>query len=75
MKTLWHAFSVLLLLHVLGAAGFVGWLYADGRISKERVEKAADVFSLTIEEEIEQAEQAAALEEEARQRAIDIAHM
>ena len=75
MKTLWNAFSVLVLLHVVAGAGYVGWLHIDGRLNKERLSEARDIFSLTIEEEQEQAEQAAALEEEAQQRAMDIAHM
>ena len=59
MKLLWHVFVGIVLINLLGAAGFVGWMYADGRINKERVDRVVEMFRLTVDEEAE-------LDEEAR---------
>lgn len=65
MKLLWHVFVGIVLINLLGAAGFVGWMYADGRINKGRVDRAVDMFRLTVEEEEALTAQALLAEEEA----------
>jgi flagellar motility protein MotE (MotC chaperone) len=69
MKLLWHVFVGFVLINLLLAAGFVGWLYADGRINKERVDRVVEMFSLTVDQEQALAAEAQLAEEEA-QRAL-----
>lgn len=47
MKSLLSAFILLLLIHLIGAVGFVGWLQASDRLDGERVQRAIEVFSPT----------------------------
>jgi len=75
MRIVWNAVSVLMMLHVAGAAGFAGWLYADGRLNKERLDELVEMFSLTVEKEQAQEQQAKELAQQAEQRAIELAHM
>ena len=75
MRALWSAINFLLIMHVVGALGFVGWMRFDGRLNADRLQKAVDVFSMTVKEEQVHLEKAAQLEAEARQRAADLAHM
>lgn len=70
MKLLWHVFVGIVLLNLLGAAGFVGWLYADGRIDKERVDRVVEMFSLTVDQEAALLADAQRAEEDA-QRALE----
>ncbi len=65
MKLLWHVFVGIVLLNLLGAAGFVGWMYAGGRINKERIDRVVDMFSLRVDQESALAAQALLAEEEA----------
>ncbi len=51
MKVLWNVFVGFVLINLLAAAGFVGWMYADGRINRERIDKVVETFSMTIEAE------------------------
>ena len=70
MKLLWHVFVGIVLINLLGAAGFVGWMYADGRINKERVDRVVEMFRLTVDEEAILDAQAK-LEEEKNQQALE----
>ena len=54
MKTAWNLFVGFVLINLLLAAGFVGWMYMDGRIDKDRLQRVRDTFSLTLEEEAKQ---------------------
>lgn len=51
MKTIGWAALFLLLIHLLAAAGFVGWLAATHRIDRERLAQVVEVFELTIDQE------------------------
>lgn len=64
MKLLWHVFVGIVLINLFAAAGFVGWMYANGRINKERIDRVHEMFSLTIDQE-------AALAADAQQKAED----
>lgn len=69
MRTLFTAFILVLLVNALALGGLAGWLGATGRLSKDRVREAAEVFNNTIEEQ-------AALEAEAQkaeQEALELA--
>lgn len=70
MKLLWHVFVGIILINLLGAAGLVGWLYADGRINKERVDRVVEMFSMTVDEEAILDAQAK-LEEEKNQQVLE----
>ena len=52
MKTLLKLILVLSVVHLLAAAGFVGWLYQSGRIDSERLERMRAIFKPTIAEEV-----------------------
>jgi hypothetical protein len=66
MKLAWNVFVGFILINLLLAAGFVGWMYADGRVNKERIDRAIDVFSLRIGDEAAQEQQAEQLAEKAQ---------
>jgi len=72
VKTLWNVMGVLLLVHVLAGAALVGWLGMDGRLSRDRVQRAVEIFRLTLEEEQRQLEEEAALAKEMEEK---IEHM
>ena len=69
MKTIFTIVSLIVILHVLAAAGFVAWLEDSGRLNRERLEAVVDVFEPTIAEAEKQREQA----EQARQAAEAVA--
>lgn len=64
MKTLVAAFVVLLLVHLILAVGFVGWLGATDRVNGERLQAVVDLFEPTIaqQEELQAEAEAAAAE-------------
>lgn len=64
MKTVRILVIGFLLAQPFFVAGFVGWLYMDGRMNKARLQQVVDMFSLTIEEEAEQDTQAQQLAQE-----------
>lgn len=70
MKLLWHVFVGFVLINLFLAAGFVGWLYADGRINKERVDRVVEMFSLTVDQEQALAAEAQQTKEQT-QRALE----
>jgi len=61
MKTLWQVISLLAVVHILGLAGFVGFLAGTDRINAERVELVRDTFMLTVAEEQAEEEELAAV--------------
>ena len=75
MKAVWTVISVVLLINAMIVAGAVGWLYHTGRLSRQRIEQARDVFELTIQQEQQQELQARELEEQSRERAMEIARL
>ncbi len=48
---MWYVFLGILFVNLLGAAGFVGWMYVDGRIDEDRLDSVVDTFRMTIQEE------------------------
>ena len=67
MKLIWNVIVAFIILNLLLAAGYVGWLYNTGYINGDRIDLARDMFKLTIAEEAAQAEEARVTEEEAKQ--------
>jgi hypothetical protein len=51
MKTMLKLLIVLAVANLLAVAGFVGWLFASGRVDGERLSRARDIFRPTIAEE------------------------
>lgn len=51
MKSIWVIISTLALANLLALGGFVGWLAATGRVSRERVEAVRAIFSTTVADE------------------------
>lgn len=54
MKMLWNVIAAFVVINLLAAAGYVGWMYTQDRINEDRIDKAVDIFSLTFEEEAAQ---------------------
>lgn len=52
MRSLWTAISVVLLINVLALVGFGIWLYADGRLDEDRIERVVDMFSMKVADEV-----------------------
>lgn len=50
MKSLLAAFIILILIHLILAVGFVGWLQASNRIDGERVQAVVEMFKPTLAE-------------------------
>ncbi len=69
MRSALLAIAVLAVLHILAAAGLVGWLAATGRLSSERLTEVKQTFGPTVAEEQEREQQAAALAEQTRREA------
>ena len=65
MRTLFTAFILVLVVNAFALAGLAGWLGATGRLSKDRVRAAADVFHNTLEEQAALEAEAEAAEAEA----------
>lgn len=51
MKSLWTVVTVLAIANLLAIIGFVGWLNATGRVSRERVDAVRGIFVSTVEQE------------------------
>lgn len=75
MKTLWTALCLLLLLHALALAAFVGWLKSSGRLDRTRLTHVKTIFVHTIADEKKQADEAAKTAEENKQKAIEAARL
>lgn len=72
MRSFLTALVALILIHVVAVFALSGWLYATGRLSQERVDRAVGVFKLTMQEEQKQDEQAAAAERAAKELADQV---
>ena len=75
MKSIWALISILLLLNALLLAGGVGWLYSSGRLDKDRFEQIRDMLTVTIEDEKQQELKAKEIEEQTRQKAMEIVRL
>ena len=75
MRALWTVLVALVLLHVLAALGGVGYLWASGRLDRDRVRGLVETFKLTIEEEKQQVAEAEALAEENRKKQAELARL
>ncbi|MFW5681455.1 MAG: hypothetical protein ACOC1G_00475 [Phycisphaeraceae bacterium] len=65
MRTIFTVVSLIVILHVLAAVGFIAWLEYSGRLNQERIDAVIELFEPTIAEaekreaEAEEAERAA----------------
>lgn len=75
MKLIWNLIVAFIIFNLLLAAGYVGWLYNTDYINGDRIDKAREVFSLTIAEEAAQAEEIRLKEEEATQARDQLARL
>lgn len=75
MKTAWTVISIVVLANMLALAGFVGWLRFTGRLDRARVNHLVEMFTLTVEQEVLEKEKAQALEEQAREQALQVARL
>ena len=66
MKSLLAAFIILILVHLILAVGFVGWLQASNRLNGERVQQVVDMFKPTVAEVEQLKAEAEAAEAEAQ---------
>jgi len=66
MKSLLAAFIILILIHLILAVGFVGWLQASNRMDGERVQAVVEMFKPTISEVEQLKAEAEAAEAEAQ---------
>lgn len=66
IKSLLAAFIILLLIHLILAVGFVGWLQASNRLDGERMQAVVDMFTPTIDEVEKLRAEAEAAEAEAQ---------
>ncbi|MEM6855267.1 MAG: hypothetical protein AAF911_13010 [Planctomycetota bacterium] len=66
MKSLLAAFIILILIHLILAVGFVGWLQASNRLNGERVQQVVDMFKPTVAEVEQLKAEAEAAEAEAQ---------
>jgi hypothetical protein len=75
MKAARNALIVVLILHALAVAGGVGWLHLTGRLNRERVKRAVEVFEPTIDQEKDQVKAVEAKAQEAKAAADEAIHM
>jgi len=75
VKTLWYLFLGLLIFNLLAAFGFVGWMYMDGRVDSERIQKVVDTFRLRIAEEAELEKDVELQAEQALQKVEQLARL
>ena len=75
MKPLMTALILVLVLNVLAAMGFVGWLTASGRLSRERVRQVVDIFEPTLMQAAQQEQQAAQLAQQTQELAQQAARL
>ena len=75
MKTAWLVFSLTLLINLLLLLGFVGYLYSSGRLSRERLRAAVDIFRLPIAEQLALEAEQERLAEQQRRQAEELARL
>ena len=66
MRSLFTAFILVLVINLLALGALAGWLGASGRLSKDRLQAAVEVFNHTSAEEARLAEEAEKAEREAQ---------
>ncbi|MFW6336495.1 MAG: hypothetical protein ACOC3G_05145 [Phycisphaeraceae bacterium] len=50
MRTIFTVVSLIVILHVLAAVGFIAWLECSGRLNQERIDAVIELFEPTIAE-------------------------
>src|SRR3569832_1531134 len=70
MKPVWTIISTVAVANLLALAGFVGWLRATDRLDMARVQKAREMFAVTLAQQGEQ-EAAARAQIEAGKKAVE----
>ncbi len=75
MKSAWIAIMIALVLNVLGAVGFVGYLYGTDRLDLERLRRVAAVFEMTLEQENAAQEQAELLRQAQAKEQAEAEHL
>lgn len=73
MKTLFAVISILAIVHVLAALGFVGWMVATERVDRERLEKIQSIFEKSVPEAQAEAEQQQKIDAAAGEQAARLA--
>lgn len=63
MRTLFTAFTLVVVVNLIAAAAFAGWLGVSGRLSKERVQQTVDMYRVTVAAQAEQDAEVLAEEE------------
>ena len=71
MNTIGRLIKILALANLLAVLGFVGWLFASGRVDGARLAKVRDIFKPTIAEESAALAEGEAKAAEAEQLAAD----
>lgn len=69
IRTLWQVTAVVCVLHVLAALGALGWLIGTDRLSRDRIERVAELLAPTVTEAEAQRQQEEQAEQEAADRA------
>lgn len=75
MRAVWTVVSVVLLINTLLLGAAVGWLVHTGRLDQARIYRVRDMLSLTIAQEEQQEWVAKQLEEQSRQKVMEIARL
>ena len=75
MRPALTAIVLLLVLHVLAGAGLVGWLAATDRLSRDRVERVVEMFSMTLDEEEQARAEAERIAEQEQAEAAERAYI
>lgn len=75
MRTAWNVISVLLLLHLVALIGGGFWLHSSGRLSRQRLHAAVEIFRPTLEEERAREAHAADLARQAQEVREQAAHL
>ena len=71
MKTLWQAIVLCCVANVVLALALLAGLGATGRLSRERVQRACDVFRITLADEQAELEAAETMEAQAAARVTE----
>lgn len=68
MRTIYHVFALVCILHVLALLGAGAWLGASGRLSRQRLIDAGNLFAMTVAEEANQEKQTEQLAVQAQEQ-------
>ena len=75
MKAMWNVISIFLVIHLIAAMFFVGWLRSSDRLNKPRMDSLVAMFRVTITDEQAKLEETAEAEEEQRQAMRELARL